>query len=49
MVNESPVYFTRTQSMRPLPMPVQNGDVCLLWQHTNIPAHSRLMVLTMTV
>lgn len=46
MVNESPVYFTRTQSMRPLPMPVQNGDVGLLWQHTNIPAHSRLMVLT---
>ena len=46
VVNESPVYFTRTPSMRPLPMPMQNGDVGLLWQHTNIPAHSRLMVLT---
>ena len=49
VVNESPVYFTRTPSMRPLPMPVPigvtHGDVGLLWQHTNIPAHSRLMVL----
>lgn len=48
-MNESPVYFTRTPSMRPLPMPVPigvtHGDVGLLWQHTNIPAHSRLMVL----
>lgn len=45
VVNESPVYFTRTPSMRPLPMPVTHGDVGLLWQHTNIPAHSRVMVL----
>lgn len=46
MVNESPVYFTRTPSMRPLPMPLAHGDIGLLWQHTNIPAHSRVMVLT---
>lgn len=45
MVNESPVYFTRTHSMRPLPMPVAHSDVGLLWQHTNIPVHSRVMVL----
>lgn len=45
VVNESPVYFTRTPSMRPLPMSIANGDVGLLWQHTNIPAHSRVMVL----
>lgn len=49
VVNESPVYFTRTPSMRPLPMPapigVTHGDVGLLWQHTNIPAHCRVMVL----
>ena len=49
VVNESPVYFTRPPSMRPLPMPVPtrmtHGDVGLLWQHTNIPAHSRVMVL----
>ena len=49
VVNESPVYFTRTPSMRPLPMPVPtrmtHGDVGLLWQHTNIPAYSRVMVL----
>jgi hypothetical protein len=45
VVNESPVYFTRTPSMRPLHMPVANSDFGLLWQHTNIPAHSRVMVL----
>ena len=45
VVNESPVYFTRTPSMRPLPMPTRHGDVGLLWQHTNIPAQSRVMVL----
>ncbi|MBI3147440.1 MAG: hypothetical protein HYZ17_02875 [Betaproteobacteria bacterium] len=49
VVNESPVYFTRTPSMRPLPMPVPmgatHGDVGLLWQHINIPTHSRVMVL----
>jgi len=49
VVNESPVYFTRTPSMRSLPMPVPtrmtHGDVGLLWQHTNVPTHSRVMVL----
>ena len=45
VVSGSPVYFTRTPSMRPLPMPAAHGDIGLLWQHTNIPAHSRLMVL----
>lgn len=46
VVNESPVYFTRTPSMRPLPMPAANGDVGVLWQHTNVPAHFRVMALT---
>ncbi|CAM5790451.1 hypothetical protein CCAE64S_02589 [Castellaniella caeni] len=45
VVNESPVYFTRTPSMRPLPMPASQGDIGLLWQHTNILAQSRVMVL----
>jgi hypothetical protein len=42
---ESPVLFTRTPSMRALPMPVPGGDVGLLWNHTNIAAHRRLLVL----
>lgn len=46
VINESPVFFTRTPSMRPLPMPATDGDVDLLWQHTNIPAARRVMVLT---
>lgn len=45
-LEHSPVYFTRTQSMRPLPEPERGGDIDLLWQHTNIPANRRLMVLT---
>ncbi len=45
VLNESPVCFTRMPSMRPLPIPVAQGDVGLLWQHTNIPVNSRVMVL----
>ncbi len=45
VVAESPVLFTRTPSMRPLPMPARNGDVGLLWRHTNIPPERRVMVL----
>ncbi|MGA3846859.1 hypothetical protein ACI2TD_24940 [Ralstonia nicotianae] len=45
IVSEPPVFFTRMPSMRPLPMPSHAGDVGLLWQHTNIPAHRRVMVL----
>ncbi len=46
ILDRSPVYFTRTQSMRPLPEPVQGGDIGLLWRHVNIPANRRVMVLT---
>lgn len=46
VVAESPVLFTRTPSMRPLPMPAIDGDVGLLWQHTNVQAGRRVMVLT---
>lgn len=45
VVAESPVLFTRTPSMRPLPMPVAGGDVGLLWNHTNIAANRRVLVL----
>lgn len=46
VLDQSPLLFTRTQSMRPLPIPVRNGDIGLLWQHANIPASRRMMVLT---
>ncbi|MEY4719621.1 MAG: hypothetical protein RL563_2239 [Pseudomonadota bacterium] len=45
ILERSPVYFIRNQSMRPLPEPMRGGDVGMLWQHTNIPATSRLLVL----
>ncbi|MBP9217722.1 MAG: hypothetical protein KBD39_06865 [Sterolibacterium sp.] len=46
VLDHSPTYFTRTQSMRPLPEPQRGGDIGLLWQHTNIPGNRRVMVLT---
>lgn len=46
VLDRSPVYFTRTPSMRPLPEPQRGGDIGLLWQHTNIPGNRRVMVLT---
>lgn len=46
VLDRSPAYFTRTQSMRPLPEPQRGGDIGLLWQHTNIPGNRRVMVLT---
>ncbi len=46
VLDHSPVYFTRTQSMRALPEPEYGGDIGLLWQHTNIPGNRRVMVLT---
>lgn len=46
VLDHSPVYFTRTQSMRALPEPERGGDIGLLWQHTNIPGNRRVMVLT---
>ena len=46
VLDHSPAYFTRTQSMRPLPEPQRGGDIGLLWQHTNIPGNRRVMVLT---
>lgn len=46
VLDRSPAYFTRTQAMRPLPEPQRGGDIGLLWQHINIPANRRVMVLT---
>ncbi|MDR1423360.1 MAG: hypothetical protein LBI92_01955 [Azoarcus sp.] len=45
VVAESPVLFTRTPSMRPLPFPAAGGDIGLLWRHTNIPPNRRVLVL----
>lgn len=46
VLDHAPAHFTRTQSMRPLPEPARGGNINLLWQHANIPADRRLMVLT---
>lgn len=46
VLSTSPQLFTRTQSQRALPVPQAGGDLSLLWQHVNIPADRRLLVLT---
>jgi hypothetical protein len=42
--NDTPL-FTRTTSMRPLPIPEQGGSLDALWPLVNIPEPDRLMVL----
>jgi hypothetical protein len=37
--------FTRSASMRPLPVPVSGGSLNDLWALVNIPEHDRLMIL----
>ena len=36
IIDQSPVAFVRSSNMRPLPMPVANGDIDLLKKHINI-------------
>jgi len=45
IVSRSPVYFTRTKNMRPLPTPAAAGEIAKLWEHTNIPEVRRLPTL----
>ena len=45
IVARSPVYFTRTKNMRPLPSPAAAGNIAKLWEHTNIPDVRRLPAL----
>ncbi len=46
MVDTPPIMFLRTESMRPLPEPVQGGNLAELWRLLNVPEDSRLLVLT---
>lgn len=45
IVDDPPIMFLRTETMRPLPMPVQGGDLAELWKLVNIPDDARLLVL----
>lgn len=46
VINQPPVIFTRTASMRPLPNPVAGeGNLSALWHMANIPEPDRLMLV----
>lgn len=45
IVANPPVHFMRTSSMRALPVPLQGGNVNLLWDIINIPQSDQLLVL----
>ncbi len=45
VVDHPPIRFTRTKSMRPLPVPVLEGDYRLMWPLVNIPEEDRPLVL----
>lgn len=45
IVERPPIYFVRTNSMRPLVTPGENRDLDLLWNHINIPETRRLPLL----
>lgn len=45
IVSNPPVHFMRMSSMRALPVPVQDGNIDLLWDIINIPKQDQLLVL----
>ena len=45
LLDESPVMFVRSSTMRSLPTPQAGGDLSLLWAVTNIPVDDRLILL----
>ncbi len=45
VVDQPFIRFTRTKSMRPLPLPAKEGDYRLMWPLINIPEEDRPLVL----
>ena len=45
ILDTSPVFFTRNDNMRPLPVPEPAGDVSLLWNYANVSEDQRPLAL----
>lgn len=45
VVEDPPVMFVRSQTMNPLPIPSENGDLDPLWSLINIPEEERILLL----
>ena len=45
IINNSPVCFLRPETLQPLPEPMRNGDISLLWNMVNISENDRLLII----
>ena len=46
IIDKPPICFLRPETLHPLPEPMRNGDIALLWDLVNIPESDRLLILT---
>lgn len=45
IINEPPVRFLRPETLRPLPEPIRNSDLSMLWGIINVPENDRILVI----
>lgn len=45
IINESPIFFLRPDSLQPLPEPIEGGDINQLWKLINIPKDNQLLII----
>ncbi|VVC76412.1 hypothetical protein AQUSIP_17240 [Aquicella siphonis] len=46
IIDKPPICFLRPETLHPLPEPMKNGDIKLLWELVNIPENDRLLIIT---
>lgn len=46
IIDKPPICFLRPETLHPLPEPMRNGDIALLWDLVNIPESDRLLIIT---
>lgn len=46
IIDNPPVCFLRPETLHPLPEPIRNNDISLLWNMVNISGHDQLLIVT---